>query len=1112
MNDISRVEELFLNAVSRVDPAERAAYLDGQCGADVELRNRVEVLLAAQPQAGGFLESPTVEKTRGFVPKLDVQASGTVIAERYTLTDIIGEGGMGTVWRAKQTEPVKRFVALKLIKPGMDSRQVLARFDAERQALAMMDHPNIAKILDGGIHDNRPYFVMELVKGTPITEFCDARRLTPEERLELFLPVCHAIQHAHQKGIIHRDIKPSNVLIALYDDKPVPKVIDFGVAKATGAALTQQTIDTHFGGVVGTPQYMSPEQATFNNLDIDTRSDVYSLGTLLYELLAGSPPFAREELEKRGLMEILRVVREEEPQRPSMKLSTADARASISANRSSEPAKLSQLMKGEIDWIVMKALEKDRTRRYDTANGLAADVRRYLAGETVEACPPTLGYRLRKTYRRNRVAVRIGSAFICLMLSAVAVSSWLAVKARTAETEAKQAMELAEEKQTESEQNLKTSEWYLERYSNAIWEITEDRAKAEVELKSRKIDIALLELQRDSRLGVLLLAATHASDPGEFSLKMPNFINGSTTNTIKLRNVAGYEALNEFITAAVLTTGQEYAPLLPPIMHDGGAIRSCQLSFDARVAMTLGFDGTVRLWDSMTAKPLATLREKDELVLVCGFSPDGTTAITDDMTGVARFWDAATGKLKAKTAGRPERYQRPAEWTYERIMLLGRTGDGFETYGRKSFQIQNHRLLTKRVVFISEQYTDGSLHDTNKLHGPAELWDTKTGKLIAKFEIPLEPHKSDVRLIDDKYLVVIEEDLQVLIYSAEDGRRLARLTQIKNLCNVLVSPSGRRFATVTNNIGSYQLRVWNTEDWQEDVGSSTRLNDPWGYASGDSWEFITDQMVVCDYSLQGLWGTHVYMIGKSDPIGVYAESVLTARTKPDLACLDDGRLFDSRTWKRLVPPAGRKYHPDLVHFAGDQRFVASAPYHVWGERFSTAWIDTRVDKACRSDRERFQETGAYPRTGSWKHRKGFGLVRTVVTFGPEVGQVHVVPTSRLKIPPALLQLWAQVAVRGELGAEGEFVKWNKETWEKKRQELAAAKPPYPDFPFPGYVATDKLHWLRAEYQAAPDKDKLRLVGELLRRAEELGDKNEIIRWRTEREKYPELLPMPREKK
>ena len=341
---------------------------------------------------------------------------------------------MGTVYMAEQTQPVRRTVALKLIKAGMDSRQVLARFGAERQALALMDHPNIAKVFDAGTTDTgRPYFVMELVKGIPITRFCDERRLTTRERLELAIPVCQAVQHAHQKGIIHRDLKPSNVLIALYDGKPVPKVIDFGVAKATGPRLTDQTLYTEFGAVVGTLEYMSPEQAELNQLDIDTRSDIYSLGVLLYELLTGSTPLDRKRLKQGAILEMLRVIREEESPRPSMRLSTTEELPSIAACRNIEPRKLSGLVRGELDWIVMKALEKDRNRRYETANGLAADLRRYLDDEPVQACPPSAGYRLRKLIRRNKVAISTVLLVAAALVVGTVVSTWQAIRARDAE-------------------------------------------------------------------------------------------------------------------------------------------------------------------------------------------------------------------------------------------------------------------------------------------------------------------------------------------------------------------------------------------------------------------------------------------------------------------------------------------------------------------------------------------------------------------------------------------------------------------------------------------------------------------------------------------------------
>ncbi len=472
-------EETLFELALNTPAADRPALLDRECIGDPALRARVEALLAAHEKLEGTAgEGPsphdavigetaapesgtspppgdgappteaalTVMSVPGLVAEVRAaEGAGSVLSGRYKLVEEIGEGGMGAVWMAQQTAPVRRVVAVKVIKAGMDTRAVLARFEAERQALAMMDHPNIARVLDAGTTESgRPYFVMELVKGVPITRYCDERRLTPRQRLELFVPVCQAIQHAHQKGVIHRDIKPSNVLVALYDDRPVPKVIDFGVAKATGAQLGEHSILTGFGMVVGTPEYMSPEQATLNNLDIDTRSDVYALGVLLYELLTGTTPVDRRRLGHAAVLEVLRIVREVEAPTPSSRLSTLEGLPSIAANRSIEPARLAAMLRGELDWIVMKALEKDRNRRYETANALARDVQRYLADEVVEARPPSAGYRLRKFVRRHRGRVAAAVLVLLTLVAGIIGTSWGLVRAVRAREHAEEQRKYAE--------------------------------------------------------------------------------------------------------------------------------------------------------------------------------------------------------------------------------------------------------------------------------------------------------------------------------------------------------------------------------------------------------------------------------------------------------------------------------------------------------------------------------------------------------------------------------------------------------------------------------------------------------------------------------------------
>jgi serine/threonine protein kinase/tetratricopeptide (TPR) repeat protein len=428
------IEEIYFAAVNHEDRAARAAYLDQACGLDSELRRHVERLLDARSERGSFLQShalgPTVEFSAGPI----AEGPGTVIGP-YKLLEPIGEGGMGIVYMAEQTQPMRRKVALKIIKPGMDTKQVIARFDAERQALALMDHPNIARVLDAGATESgRPYFVMELVNGIPITDYCDRNRVPIEDRLALFVQVCQAVQHAHQKGIIHRDLKPSNVLVTMIDGAAVPKIIDFGVAKATGQQLTEKTLFTGFTQLIGTPLYMSPEQAEFAGVDVDTRSDIYALGVLLYELLTGTTPFDQDTFRRAAIDEVRRIIREQDPPKPSTRISTMEATATaVSANRRSDPRSLGKLVRGELDWIVMKALDKDRSRRYETANALADDLKRFLNQEPVEAGPPSTWYRLRKTARRNRAALVTAALVAVALVAGTVVSTWQAIRAVRAE-------------------------------------------------------------------------------------------------------------------------------------------------------------------------------------------------------------------------------------------------------------------------------------------------------------------------------------------------------------------------------------------------------------------------------------------------------------------------------------------------------------------------------------------------------------------------------------------------------------------------------------------------------------------------------------------------------
>jgi serine/threonine protein kinase/WD40 repeat protein len=596
------VESIFLEAVSKPTAEARSAYLDSACRSDAELRQRIERLLAAHPKVRSFLESPAP----GLIPPTVepiTELPGTVIGP-YKLLEHIGEGGFGVVFMAEQQQPVRRKVALKVLKPGMDTRQVIARFEAERQALALMDHPNIAKVLDAGTtsgvrnqepavskqqgdrgrptpdsylltpETGRPYFVMELVKGLHIIDYCDQNNLQIRQRLELFMHVCRAVQHAHQKGIIHRDLKPTNIMVTLHDGTPVPKIIDFGIAKALGQQLTEKTMYTSSAQMIGTPLYMSPEQAQLCGLDVDTRSDIYSLGVLLYELLTGTTPFDQERLRTVGYDEIRRIIREEEPPRPSTRMTTlGQAASTASCNRRTDPQRLSQLLRGELDWIVMKCLEKDRNRRYETANGLARDIERYLHDEPVQACPPSTWYRFRKLARRHRGALAIGSlvtAVLILAIGILGIGRWT----------------IGEALQSEKEANL--------RAKARLWESLRDRARA---------------LRMSRRPGQQVESIRSIREALQLPLPQGHSLEELRTEAIAALALPDLELLQEW---------DGYAPNTIAIEFDGNLERYARLGLDGTICVCRVSDnGEIAGWQEPTDGPWP-VQESD-----LRFSPDG---------------------------------------------------------------------------------------------------------------------------------------------------------------------------------------------------------------------------------------------------------------------------------------------------------------------------------------------------------------------------------------------------------------------------------------------------------------------------------------------------------
>src|SRR5881394_187225 len=617
MSEPLHSEVAILNAALELPAGQRAAYLDKACAGDATLRRQVEDLLQADGQAGGFLDAPLTgldfERTELLNLPL-TEKPGDKIG-RYKLFQQIGEGGCGVVYMAEQEEPVRRRVALKVIKLGMDTKQVIARFEAERQALALMDHPNIAKVLDAGATETgRPYFVMELVRGIKITEFCDEKSVPTADRLKLFSHVCQAIQHAHQKGVIHRDIKPSNILVTVNDGVPVPKIIDFGIAKATAGPLTDKTLFTAFEQFIGTPAYMSPEQAEMTSLDIDTRTDIYSLGVLLYELLTGRTPFDPSELLQSGLDEMRRTIREKEPDRPSTRLSTmAEGElTTVAKHRHTEAPRLIHLVRGDLDWIVMKCLEKDRTRRYETANGLASDIQRHLDNEPVVARPPSALYRIEKLVRRNRLAFTAAVLVALALVLGIVASTWQAIRATRFRQQAQGEAQRAEAEALANRQNLYAADMNLANHALENYNLLRARG--------------LLEKHRP---------------PG-----------GKSSNSPLRSDLRGWEWR--------YLAGQCRSDEVATLARFGSRVFTVSISRDGHWLAAACGDGTVGLWDLRTRRQLpsfetyrgpASFFEFEERSHAAAFSPDCRTLAAGGVNKDIFLWDVVEHRKVAILTG-----------------------------------------------------------------------------------------------------------------------------------------------------------------------------------------------------------------------------------------------------------------------------------------------------------------------------------------------------------------------------------------------------------------------------------------------------------------------------
>jgi WD40 repeat protein/serine/threonine protein kinase len=801
----NRLEEIFARAAA-LPVADRAAWLDAACTGQPELRAEVEALLRSH-EASGFMEGvPRNPQIESELARLKPEEAGDRIGN-YKLREKLGEGGFGVVWVADQESPVRRRVALKIIKLGMDTKEVIARFEQERQALAVMDHPNIAKVLDAGATPfGRPFFVLELVRGIKITDYCDQANLSTPDRLELFIAVCHAVQHAHQKGIIHRDLKPSNILVTLHDGVPVPKVIDFGVAKATQSQrLTDLTIYTQFEQMIGTPLYMSPEQAEMSGLDIDTRSDIYSLGVLLYELLVGRTPFDPEHLMRQGIDEIRRTIREQEPPKPSTALQTmaAELRTKVAQHRQSDSIRIAKLLRGDLDWIVMKALEKDRTRRYETANGFAEDIRRYLSNEPVTAAAPSAAYLLRKFARRHKAPLVFAALIAAVLVTATGISLWQKEIAIVAKKETAEALGKVEEKKAEVDRkNLEYRAMLAEAARSDRFVAAQDlRAGKEREAfayLARACEYDSLSSLTVAEMAVAALNTWHYLTPKAILKRYDSTMGFSPDGTrIVTASITGKTArVWDGMTGQNLTTlaGHEHVVL------------SAQFSPDGTRIVTASGDKTARVWDAATGRSLTTLAGHEDTVNSVQFSPDGTRIVTVSSDKTARIWNAATGQNLVTLVGHNGSVLR-ARFSSDGTRILTASSDWTARVwdaatGTSLATLGGH----KDPVWFAQFIADGSRILTASSDRTVRVWDVATGSSLATLAGHEDAVQSAQFSPDGTRIVTASLEKIARVWDVATGSSLATLAGHENAVqSAQFSPDGTRIVTAS---ADKTARVW----------------------------------------------------------------------------------------------------------------------------------------------------------------------------------------------------------------------------------------------------------------------------------------------------------------